>query len=107
MAEFVRVAARAEVQPGRCQKVRAGKRLIALFNLDGQLYAIDDTCSHAEASLSEGEVSDGKVACPLHGALFDIKTGAALTMPAWEPVATYVVEVRGDEIWIDPTPVYR
>ena len=76
---------------------------IALFNCEGQFYAIDDMCSHAEASLSEGDVYDCKVECPLHGAEFDLKTGDAVTLPATKPVVKYKVNVEDDYIFLEMT----
>ena len=74
---------------------------IALFNCEGKFYAIDDLCSHAEASLSEGEVYDCKVECPLHGAEFDLNTGEAVTLPATKPVKTYPVYVEDGYLYIE------
>lgn len=82
----------------RCVLVR--RKRIALFRIEGQIYATDDICSHAEASLSEGEIEGGQVICPLHGARFDIKTGRALTMPAVAPIDTYEVRVENGEIYV-------
>ena len=69
------------------------KKDIALISHDGEFYAIDDLCSHAEASLAEGEVYDCKVECPLHGAEFDLNTGEAVTLPATKPIRTYPVYI--------------
>ena len=74
---------------------------IALFNHEGEYYALDDMCSHAEASLSEGDVYDCKVECPLHGAEFDLKTGDAVTLPATKPVNKYKVNVEDDYIFLE------
>jgi 3-phenylpropionate/trans-cinnamate dioxygenase ferredoxin subunit len=74
---------------------------IAVFNLDGKYYAIDDTCTHAEASLAEGDVRDTTVECPLHGAQFDLCTGAPVGPPAERGVTAYTVHVEGDEIQIE------
>jgi 3-phenylpropionate/trans-cinnamate dioxygenase ferredoxin subunit len=76
---------------------------VAVFRVDQDVYAIANRCSHAEASLCEGEVFDGEVECPLHGAAFDITTGEALTLPATQPVATYRTEVRDGEVFISIT----
>lgn len=77
---------------------------VAVFNLDGDFYAIDDICTHEEASLAEGVIMDKEnVECPWHGAMFSIKTGAAMTMPAVTPVRTYAVKVEGDNVMIDVT----
>ncbi len=70
---------------------------------DGTFYAIDDTCTHEEASLAEGWVEDGEIECPLHSARFCLKTGAAMCLPATQPVRTYPVEVREDAVWLVPS----
>ena len=74
---------------------------IALFNCEGKFFAIDDMCSHAEASLSEGEIYDCKVECPLHGAEFDLKTGEAVTLPATKSVNTYETEIIDGYIYVE------
>lgn len=98
MAEFVEVAKVADIPKGKGLRVVVERKKIALFNVDGEIYAIDDTCSHAEASLSDGELSGCVVECPRHGARFDVRTGAALSMPAWAPVERYDVKVEGDTV---------
>ncbi|MFZ5518189.1 MAG: non-heme iron oxygenase ferredoxin subunit [Candidatus Zhuqueibacterota bacterium] len=72
--------------------VHNGKR-IALFKLDDGIFAIDDECSHANASLSEGWIEEGQVECPQHGARFDIRTGKNLRFPAVTPVAAYPTKI--------------
>ncbi len=84
---------------GVCVEV-AGER-IAVFRDGGRLYAIGDRCSHAEASLSEGEVFDGEVECPRHGAIFDLASGAAKGLPATRPVPTYGVRAGGGVIEVE------
>lgn len=75
-----------------------GERLAA-FLIEGEVHVIDDRCSHAEASLSEGEVFDTEVECPRHGAAFDVTTGKALTLPATKPVRSHKsTVVDGDVI---------
>ena len=81
--------------------INLGDKQIALFNHEGEYYALDDMCSHAEASLSEGDVYDCKVECPLHGAEFDLKTGDAVTLPATKPVNKYKVNVEDDYIFLE------
>ena len=98
--EFVRVATVGEIEPGRAKRVEVGEEEIAVFNLDGEYYAIGDTCSHEEASLSEGDVFGDCVECPLHGAEFDITTGKNLTLPAVSPVPSYPVKLEGDAILV-------
>ena len=74
---------------------------IAIINCNDEYYAIDDLCSHAEASLSDGEVYDCKVECPLHGAEFDLKTGEAVTLPATKPVNTYPVSIEDGYLFLE------
>ena len=78
-----------------------GHKEVALFNYEDEYYALDDMCSHAEASLSEGDVYDCKVECPLHGAEFDLKTGAAVTLPATKPVTKYKISIEDDYIYLE------
>ena len=98
MSEYVRVARVGEVAPGSMKRVEVGGRAVALINLGGQFYAIDDTCSHEEASLSKGTLSGEVVVCPKHGARFNVKTGRVLALPAVRSVAVYPVRVDGDEV---------
>tara|TARA_B100000401_G_scaffold6599_1_gene4228 strand:+ start:131 stop:448 length:318 start_codon:yes stop_codon:yes gene_type:complete len=74
---------------------------IAIVHCDNAYYAIDDLCSHAEASLSDGEVYDCKVECPLHGAEFDLATGEAVTLPATKPVNTYPVSIEDGYLFLE------
>lgn len=69
------------------------------------LYAIEDVCTHDGQPLTDGEIVDGSIECPRHGARFDIKTGSVLCMPATEPIRTFQVEVRGESIYARPQPV--
>jgi len=97
---YVRVARTAEVPPGTMKRVDVVGHVVAVVNLGGEFYAIDDTCSHEEASLSEGGLSGEVVVCPRHGARFNVKTGRVLSLPAVRSVAVYPVRVEGDEIWV-------
>ena len=96
----VRIAALDELPSGRGVRVDIGEHRIAVFRLGEDVYAIGDRCSHAEASLSEGEVDDLEVECPLHGALFDITTGKPQSLPATRPVPTYRADVRDGAIFL-------
>lgn len=99
MAQFTTVATLDAVPRGKGLQVSVNGELISLWNLNGTIYAIADICSHEEEYLSGGEIVDGCcVECPKHGALFDLSTGAARTLPATEPVATYEVRVEGNDI---------
>jgi 3-phenylpropionate/trans-cinnamate dioxygenase ferredoxin subunit len=100
MAEFVKVAARSELPPGGKKLADVDGRAIALFNVDGSFFAIDDVCTHDGGPLAEGELSGAEIECPRHGARFDVRTGKAVSFPAFEPVTTHRVDVRGDEIFV-------
>jgi 3-phenylpropionate/trans-cinnamate dioxygenase ferredoxin subunit len=84
-----------ELPPGEMKIVTSGVVSIGVYNLDGQFYAIEDRCSHDDGPLCEGEFDPetGVVVCPRHGANFDIRSGNALTLPAYEPVSVYPVRV--------------
>jgi nitrite reductase/ring-hydroxylating ferredoxin subunit len=74
---------------------------IVLANVDGDVYALEDQCSHDEFPLSDGELEDGDVVCLYHGARFDACTGKNKTLPAIRPVRSFPVEVRGADIYVD------
>ena len=86
---WVEIASLADLPEGRGVKVDVGEHAVALFRIESDVYALADICSHAEASLAEGEIFDGEVECPRHGASFDLKTGEAITLPATLPVMSY------------------
>jgi len=100
MANFVKVATRSEIPPGGKLLSEIDGRAIAVFNVEGSFYAIDDVCTHDGGPLAEGELCGAEIECPRHGARFDVRSGRALCLPAVEPVATHLVEVRGDEIFV-------
>lgn len=93
---FVDVAAVGDLEPGTATHVDVAGEDVALVNVAGTIYAINDICSHAEVSLSEGEVSGCLIECWLHGSRFDVRTGEPTGPPATEPVATYAVQVAGE-----------
>lgn len=103
MSELVAVARVEDIPPGHAARTEINGRPIAIFNCDGEFYALDDTCSHAEASLSEGDldVDFCAIECPLHGSQFDLRTGEPLTLPAVEPVAAHRVVVEDGVIRIE------
>jgi nitrite reductase/ring-hydroxylating ferredoxin subunit len=101
MAESHLVAKTTAIPEDEAKKVTVADKVIAVFNLDGAFFAIDDICTHAFASLSEGYVEDSCVECPLHAGLFDIKTGKAQGVPVTEDVATYPVRVDGEDIYVE------
>ena len=101
MTRRVRVAALGELPDGRGVRVELDGHRIALFRMGDEVHAVADRCSHAEASLAEGEVYDGTVECPRHGAEFDIATGEALSLPATKPVAVYHADVSGGDVFLE------
>lgn len=106
MAEgFIKVAELEQLPVGTMQCVEVGGTRVLLANVDGQVYATDDTCSHEDASLSTGSLKDGYVKCPLHGSRFNLKTGEPLEEPAEEPLNTYPVRIEGQDILIRPNDV--
>ena len=91
-----------DLQPERGAAALLGGVQVALFRtFDGTVYAIDDTCTHEDCSLSEGELSHHLVECPCHGSRFDVRTGEVLNLPAVIPVGTYRVAVTGDQVLVD------
>jgi len=101
MGRFVAVARTGDVAPGHARLIEVEGRRIALFNLGGTFYALDDVCPHRGGPLSEGFIKGDVVVCPWHGARFRIPTGEVLSPPAPHGVACYPVRVRGEEIEIE------
>lgn len=100
MSGTVRVAALDELPDGRGVRVDVGEHRIAVFRIGESVYAIGDRCSHAEASLSEGEVFDTDVECPRHGSEFDLVTGVPDSLPATRPVPVYRVSVVDGDVYL-------
>ena len=103
MSDWVSVARAGELAPGQWKSIDVDGAQVAVFNLDGRYYAIEDVCTHDGGQLTGGSIEGSEIVCPRHGARFCIKTGAALTAPAYEATATFpvriengVVEVRDD-----------
>ena len=90
-----------QLQQGKPVKVEKNGKTICVARVGDEVFAIDDTCSHSDASLSEGDVTDFKIECWLHGAEFDLRTGDALTPPAVAPLHTYGVHVDGDSVTVE------
>ena len=100
---LVTVAALEEFPPGSVKIVRAGQLALGVYNVDGDLYAIEDRCSHDDGPLCEGDwdPEERVVTCPRHGSNFDLRTGEALTLPAFQPVDTFPVRVEDGIIKVD------
>ncbi|MDH5588431.1 MAG: non-heme iron oxygenase ferredoxin subunit [Gemmatimonadota bacterium] len=101
MAEWVRIAATTDCPPGKLLGRMVGKMGVALVNVDGDYYALEDRCSHQDLPLSDGEVDGSTVVCAYHGARFDACTGKNKGLPAVRPVKSFPVEVRGSEVYVD------
>ena len=101
MAKLMKVADATNLAPGQATAVEIDGNRIAVFNVGGTFYAIDDTCPHAGGPLSEGKVDGGKVVCPWHEAEFDLTTGEVLSPPAFEGVKSYKVVVEGNEVKVE------
>lgn len=100
MADFVAVAAVTDVpDPGR-MVIEIDDRLIALFHVGGEFFALDDVCTHDGGPLAEGELDNHTVACPRHGAQFDVRTGTALSLPATQPTVAHEVKVEDGQVFI-------
>jgi 3-phenylpropionate/trans-cinnamate dioxygenase ferredoxin subunit len=100
MSEWVTVAQAAELTPGEWRVVNVDDARIAVFNLDGEFHAISDVCTHDGGQLTGGKVEGDQIVCPRHGARFCIRTGAALSAPAYEPTETFPVRVENGEIQV-------
>ena len=101
MAEYVKVAKKSELPEGQPVAVEAQGTPIALFRVDDQVYALKDLCTHEEAPLSEGEVENGEVVCPWHGATFKLDSGECTAPPADESVQRYNVRINGDDVEVE------
>jgi 3-phenylpropionate/trans-cinnamate dioxygenase ferredoxin subunit len=100
----IRIAALSDLPEDRGVRVEIGEHRIAVFRLGDDVYAVGDRCSHAEASLAEGEVFGTEVECPRHGSAFDLRTGKPGALPATRPVPVYPVEVVDGDVMLTLTP---
>ena len=100
MGQWITVARIEEVAPGELRVVEVDDTRIAVFNLEGQCYAIEDVCTHDGGQLTGGVVEGDQIICPRHGARFCIRTGAALSAPAYEPTTSFPVRIHSDEVQI-------
>ena len=104
MAEsgFEKVAETSDLAPGEMKSVPLGQGEVLLANVDGNYYAISDTCTHVGGTLSDGELDGEQVQCPLHGAIFNVVTGEVLNPPAREGVQAHEVRISGNDILVGP-----
>jgi len=102
MPKFVKIAKTQDIPDNEVRAFEVDGRRIALYHCGHEFYATTDICSHAYAELSEGflDCDDRTIECPLHGSRFDIRTGTVLSLPAYEPIATYPVRVESDDVLV-------
>ena len=103
MPDLVRVASFDDIPANQARAFEYDGQRIAIYRCGETFYATTDICSHAYAELSEGylDCDDCTIECPLHGSRFDIRTGAALSLPAYEPIVTYSVRVDGEDLLVE------
>ncbi len=101
MPSFVKVAARSEIPNGAGRSVEVEGRRIAIFNLDGTFYVIDEECTHAGGPLSEGTIEGEVIECPWHQGRFNINTGAVVGPPPMDEVARYNVRMSGEDVEVE------
>ena len=98
---FMKVGSVGDVSPGTAKVFEVSDRAIAVCNVEGEFYAVDDVCTHDEGSLDQGALDNFEIECPRHGARFDVRTGKVTALPASLPIDTFEVRVQGDDIEID------
>ena len=98
---FVKVGKTSDVPPGTSKVFEVNDRAVAVCNVDGEFYAIDDVCTHDEGSLDQGDLDGFEIECPRHMARFDVRTGEVKALPAVMPIDTFSVRVEGDDIELD------
>ena len=97
---WVRVATGGDVPTGGLWAVSTDKGPLVLANVDGNIYALEDRCSHQDYPLSAGELEHDELECPFHGARFDVRTGRAVQLPAITPVRSFQVEIRDGDVYV-------
>ena len=102
----VKVCKAGDLAPGMATRAMLDGTPVAIFNADGTYYALGDTCSHEEASLSEGELypEDCEVECPKHGAVFNLETGQPRTLPATRPVPVFATKIVDGDLYVETKP---
>lgn len=98
---FVKVVTAVEIAPGTGKVVQAAGKILAVFNIEGKFYAIDNACTHVGGPLGRGKLGGTIVTCPLHGSRFDVTSGAVVGPPARQPVKTYPVRVEVGDVLVD------
>ena len=100
MENFVKAVAKSAIQEGCGTAIELEGRRIAIFQVDGKFYAIDNSCGHRGGPLSEGSLDGNVISCPWHGFLFDVTTGYCATNPTIKQIS-YPVKIEGNDIWVE------
>ncbi len=100
MADWVMAALVGDLEPGQVKVIAIEDRRLALCNVGGEYFCIDDVCTHDGGSFDQAELDDNEIECPRHGARFDVTSGRALCLPAVMPVKTYPVRVEGGQVQV-------
>jgi 3-phenylpropionate/trans-cinnamate dioxygenase ferredoxin component len=103
MSEWIDVDAVESLPRGSVSLVDVNGTEVAVFNIGGQFYAIEDVCTHDGGTLAEGEVQGFEIECPRHGARFDLRSGRVTAPPAYEDVTTFQVRIRNDRVQVRET----
>lgn len=101
MANFIKVGRADEIAAGEKKIYEVDGIEVVVVNLGGEYFCVEDVCTHDGGPLGEGELRDGQLVCPRHGARFDVRTGDALSLPAFEPVPTYQVKVEDGDLYVE------
>lgn len=101
MPNWVRIAPINEIQPGDRLITEVDGYFIAIFNVNDEFFCIEDVCTHDGGPVAEGDLDEYAIACPRHGARFDIRTGKVLSFPAVVPVSTFPVKLEADAVHVD------
>ena|SRR3989304_5365422 len=100
MAEKIKIGKASDFITGSVKTVTAGGKKVAIARVDDELFAVDDTCTHAECSLGTGFMENSVLVCPCHGSQFEISTGKVMSLPATIDLATYKIETEGDDVYL-------
>jgi naphthalene 1,2-dioxygenase system ferredoxin subunit len=99
--EWILAASKRSLDPKYPTLAKAGGREIALCIVDGAVFAVANTCTHAEARLSDGHLEGYDIVCPLHGGSFDVRTGEVAALPCLEPVEVYPTKIEGENVYVE------
>jgi 3-phenylpropionate/trans-cinnamate dioxygenase ferredoxin subunit len=98
--KWIDAGSTAQLADGQTLSIADGRRMIAVVRSEGRFFAVEDICTHDGAPLTGGQVEGAVIVCPRHGARFCLRTGEALTPPAYEPVRVFETKIEGGHVWI-------